>query len=161
MLELIQPDSSVNGALVRSGEKFVHNSTQNGEYRLCISLTDGVFKAVEAEIKQIKVEFRYQNEFRKGRCIPLILCIAGTAEKKKQQYYTEGEAKASKTEKPQEDLQNAAMEFHFSPLKKRAKRINQLIDDIIAHQNYEREKEQKYKDSLVSLGSGFRFLVFV
>ena len=53
------------------------------------------------------------------------------------------------------------MEFHFSPLKKRAKRINQLIDDIIAHQNYEREKEQKYKDNLVSLGSGFRFLVFV
>lgn len=161
MLELIQPDSSVNGALVRSGEKFVHNSTQNGEYRLCISLTDGVFKAVEAEIKQIKVDFRYQNEFRKGRCIRLILSIAGTVEKKKQQYYTEGEAKASKTEKPQEDLQNAAMEFHFSPLKKRAKRINQLIDDIIAHQNYEREKEQKYKDSLVSLGSGFRFLVFV
>jgi len=59
MLELIQPDSSVNGELVRSGEKFVHNSTQNGEYRLCISLTDGVFKAVEAEIKQIKVDFRY------------------------------------------------------------------------------------------------------
>jgi hypothetical protein len=159
LLELIQPDSSVNGHLVRSGEKFVHNSTQNGEYRLCISLTDGVFKAVEAEIKQIKVDFRYQNEFRKGTRISLILSIAGTADRKKQQYYTEGDAKAAKT--PQDDLQNAAMEFHFSPLKKRAKRINQLIDDIIAHQNYEREKEQKYKDSLVSLGSGFRFLVFV
>ena len=71
MLELIQPDTSTNGEIIRSGEKFVHNSTQNGEYRLCISLTDGVFKAVEAEMKQIKVEFKYQNEFRKGRGMPL------------------------------------------------------------------------------------------
>jgi hypothetical protein len=71
MLELIQPDASINGEIIKSGEKFVHNSTQNGEYRLCISLTDGVFKAVEADMKQIKVEFKYQNEFRKGRCMPL------------------------------------------------------------------------------------------
>ena len=59
MLELIQPDKSLNGKIVTPGEKFVHNSTQNGEYKLCVSLTDGVYKAVEAEMQQIKVEFKY------------------------------------------------------------------------------------------------------
>ena len=59
MLELIQPDKSANGKIIAPGEKFVHNSTQNGEYKLCVSLTDGVFQAVEAEMKQIKVDFRY------------------------------------------------------------------------------------------------------
>ena len=51
------------------------------------------------------------------------------------------------------------MEYHFSPLKKRTKRINQLIDDIIAHQNYEREKEQMYNSNIISLNSGFYLLV--
>ena len=53
------------------------------------------------------------------------------------------------------------MEIHFSPLKKRTKRINQLIDDIIAHQNYEREKEQKYNSNIISLNTGFFTLVAI
>ncbi len=40
--------------------------------------------------------------------------------------------------------ENVAREAHFSPLKKRSTRIKQLVEDIIAHQDYERQKEQKY-----------------
>lgn len=57
--------------------------------------------------------------------------------------------------------ENAAREAHFAPLKKRSTRIKQLVDDIIAHQDYEREKEQKYKEHLESLNSGFKFITLL
>jgi len=38
-------------------------------------------------------------------------------------------------------------------------KINKSIDDIIAHQEYEREKEQKYKEITTSLNSSFINLV--
>jgi hypothetical protein len=46
-------------------------------------------------------------------------------------------------------------------LKKRSTRIKQLVDDIIAHQDYERQKEQKYSSNLESLNSGFKFVVML
>jgi emp24/gp25L/p24 family/GOLD len=46
-------------------------------------------------------------------------------------------------------------------LKKRSTRIKQLVEDIIAHQDYERQKEQKYTEHLESLNSGFKFVVFL
>ena len=56
---------------------------------------------------------------------------------------------------------NAARELHFAPLKKRSSRIKQLVDDIIAHQEYEREKENKYREHPQSLNSGFKFITLL
>lgn len=47
------------------------------------------------------------------------------------------------------------------PLKKRTEKISKIIDDIIAHQNWEREKEQQYKDKLEQLSSSFFNLVML
>lgn len=57
--------------------------------------------------------------------------------------------------------EDAAKEAHFAPLKKRSTRIMQLADDIIAHQNYEREKEALYKQHLENLNSGFKFITLL
>lgn len=68
MLELHQPDRSIEGTIVAPGKKFVFNATQTGEHKLCIGLTDPVYDALKDQnLLQIKVEFRYQNEYRKGK----------------------------------------------------------------------------------------------
>ena len=73
------------------------------------------------------------------------------------------ENEAKKGKEPQKDLlpEDAAKEAHFAPLKKRSTRIMQLADDIIAHQNDEREKEALYKQHLENLNSGFKFITLL
>ena len=51
MLELVLPDKTILGQIVYPNEKFVFNSTQNGEYKLCVSLTEGVYTAVNDQLQ--------------------------------------------------------------------------------------------------------------
>ena len=44
----------------------------------------------------------------------------------------------------QPDLVNAATEGHFAPLKLKVKKVQSMVDNIIAHQQWEREKEAIY-----------------
>ena len=47
------------------------------------------------------------------------------------------------------------------PLNRRVEKISKVIDDIIAHQEYERERETEYKTKLSSLSGSFTNLVLV
>lgn len=47
------------------------------------------------------------------------------------------------------------------PLTRRTEKISRVIDDIIGHQNYERERESEYKSSLESLSNSFFNLVLI
>lgn len=44
---------------------------------------------------------------------------------------------------------------------RRVDKISKVIDDIIAHQEHERGREQEYKNKLIDLASSFTNLVFV
>lgn len=54
-----------------------------------------------------------------------------------------------------EIMKSAATENHFKPVRGRLSKISKAIDDVIAHQEYEREKEQKYKEITTSLNGSF------
>ncbi len=69
--------------------------------------------------------------------------------------------KGAKQSEQKPDLQGVATEGHFAPLKKRTRKITKLIDDIIAHQDWEREKESQYKVNLESLSGSFFNLVLL
>ncbi len=43
-----------------------------------------------------------------------------------------------------EDITDLATDQHFAPLRKRSKKISKITDDIIAHQEWERDKEREY-----------------
>lgn len=61
----------------------------------------------------------------------------------------------SEKQAQEEALKNAATEGHFYPLRKRMKKISKSVEDIIAHQEWEREKEQNYKEDTQNLSSHF------
>ncbi len=50
MLELYQPDRSIEGKIVESKKKFAYNATQTGEHKICVSVTDAVYDAVKETI---------------------------------------------------------------------------------------------------------------
>ena len=58
-------------------------------------------------------------------------------------------------------MTNAATEQTFEPLKSRIRKITRLVDEMIAHQSWEREKENQFNQNLRKLSSSFFSLVGV
>lgn len=56
-------------------------------------------------------------------------------------------------------LKDAATEGNFAPLLKRIKGTARLVNEIIAHQAWEREKEAKFNEKLRNFSSSFFNLV--
>ena len=54
-----------------------------------------------------------------------------------------------------ETPQNVATQGHFSPMQKRAKKVLQLSDEIIAYQQWAREKKADFVERIRSLSSSF------
>jgi len=64
--------------------------------------------------------------------------------------------KSDSFQKRREEIEkSAATVGQFQPLQRRTSKIERIIDDIIGHQNYEREREADYKTNLESLNSSF------
>jgi emp24/gp25L/p24 family/GOLD len=60
-----------------------------------------------------------------------------------------------------EQMKQVATESHFAPLKTRMKKISSIVNEIIAHQQWEREKEAQFSDKLQSLASSFKNMVWL
>ena len=69
------------------------------------------------------------------------------------------ETKKLETPLPLPVLKDAATEGHFAPLLKRIKGTARLVNEIIAHQSWEREKEAKFNEKLRNFSSNFFNLV--
>jgi len=39
----------------------------DGEHKICVTISDGVFNAMKEELQQLRVEVTYQNEYRKSK----------------------------------------------------------------------------------------------
>jgi len=138
------------GGSVSHNTQYEYETEEASQYTLCVSLTDAAFALDETQLVKTKVLFA--SEFHRNRKI---------REERKRGMF-EGEANLiDGTEdegrfhsKPKEP-ENKATEGHFAPVKRRISKINQVIDDILNYQNYEREQENLFKDYQRSLYNGF------
>ena len=64
-----------------------------------------------------------------------------------------------KKETTEEEVKSIATEGHFNDLRKRMKKILNGLTDIIAHQEFEREKEVEYTSHQQGLSSSFVLLM--
>eukprot|EP00347_Sterkiella_histriomuscorum_P018164 403346548 len=141
-LESPQKEIVIN-QVVKSNDLIQYQSKQGGEFKLCVQITDTVFD--QHKVKQVKAILKFSNEYYK-------LSEEQLAKEKQQ----------STVKKPDSALlDKAATVGQFMPLQRRVEKISKVIDDIIAHQDHEREREQDYKTKLQGLAGSFSNLVLV
>lgn len=117
---------------------------------MCVRLTEAAFSLEETQLVKTKVLFA--SEFHRNR---------KTREEKKRGMFDgeanliDGDEDEGKFHSKPKEPENKATEGHFAPVKRRITKINQVIDDILNYQNYEREQENLFKDYQRSLYNGF------
>ncbi|TNV84016.1 hypothetical protein FGO68_gene3495 [Halteria grandinella] len=146
-VELTTPDKQVLTLKLKPEELLTYNSTKNGEFRLCIRIDSKVYDDPMG-IKSIKTKLFFSNE-----------------------YYNLNDTKRKPSQPTQEEkdpsglspdqLKQAATESHFAPLKNRIKKISSMVGEIIAHQQWEREKEGQFTDKLRRLTGNFFNMVWL
>ncbi|CDW90498.1 transmembrane emp24 domain-containing protein eca-like [Stylonychia lemnae] len=128
--------------LAKSDELITHKSNISGEFKLCLLITEQTY--LKHDVKQVKVILKYSNEYYKLNTSNADYIQVSKKEIEKQIQY-----------------QSAATQGQFMPITRRVDKIDKVIDDIIAHQDYEREREQEYKQKLESLSGSFFNLISV
>jgi hypothetical protein len=53
------------------------NNCIDGEHKICVTIADGVYDAMSENLKQLRVEVIYQNEYRKSKGSIFLIGIRG------------------------------------------------------------------------------------
>ncbi len=128
----------VHELALKHGENMQYDVEDSGEYKLCLTASKDMFDNLDP--KQIKLRLTFSTEFYQ------------------QQKEKDGEPKK---EEPTVNLENVATEGEFNALRKRIRKINRALDDIVAHQNWERQKESDYTSRQTKLNSNFVLLMTI